>query len=235
MEKIPINEVNARQGQVLDSSSRESMEYDVLIVGAGPAGLSAAIQLKQISQKNNLDLSVCVLEKASEVGAHILSGAVIETVALDRLLPNWKEMDSPIKTKVKKDKLSYFGKDWSFSIPQIILPPMMKNHGNYIVSLSNVCKWLGEVAEGLGVEIYPGFSAAEVLFDDNKKVKIKIDSNKMKPIIIIDGEEMGLDFDMSSIDPDSIESINVLKGQKALQKVGEKGSNGVILIQMKKQ
>jgi electron-transferring-flavoprotein dehydrogenase len=171
MEKIPINEVNARQGQVLDSSSRESMEYDVLIVGAGPAGLSAAIQLKQISQKNDLDLSVCVLEKASEVGAHILSGAVIETVALDRLLPNWKEMDSPIKTKVKKDKLSYFGKDWSFSIPQILLPPMMKNHGNYIVSLGNVCKWLGEVAEGLGVEIYPGFSAAEVLFDDNKKVK----------------------------------------------------------------
>ena len=171
MEKIPINEVNARQGQVLDSSSRESMEYDVLIVGAGPAGLSAAIQLKQLSQKNGLDLSVCVLEKASEVGAHILSGAVIETVALDRLLPNWKELDSPIKTKVKKDKLSYFGKDWSFSIPQFLLPPLMKNHGNYIVSLGNVCKWLGDVAEGLGVEIYPGFSAAEVLFDENQQVK----------------------------------------------------------------
>ena len=131
MDNLPLNELNARQGQVLNPAARESMEYDVLIVGAGPAGLSAAIQLKQLAQKNDLELSVCVLEKASEVGAHILSGAVIETVALDRLLPNWQEMDSPIKTKVKKDKLSYFGKDWSFSIPQILLPPLMKNHGNY--------------------------------------------------------------------------------------------------------
>lgn len=163
MSNKPVNELNEQQGQVLDSSNRESMEYDVLIVGAGPAGLSAAIQIKQLSQKSNLDISVCVLEKASEIGAHILSGAVIETSALDKLLPNWKELDSPIKTKVKKDKLSYLGKDWSINFPQFLLPPMMKNHGNYIVSLGNVCKWLSEVAENLGVEIYPGFSAAEVL------------------------------------------------------------------------
>ena len=167
MSNKPVNELNEQQGQVLDSSNRESMEYDVLIVGAGPAGLSAAIQIKQLSQKSNIDISVCVLEKASEIGAHILSGAVIETSALDKLLPNWKELDSPIKTKVKKDKLSYLGKDWSINFPQFLLPPMMKNHGNYIVSLGNVCKWLSEVAENLGVEIYPGFSAAEVLIDDN--------------------------------------------------------------------
>ena len=170
MNNKPVNELNEQQGQVLDSSNRESMEYDVLIVGAGPAGLSAAIQIKQLAQKSNSDISVCVLEKASEIGAHILSGAVIETSALDKLLPNWKEMDSPIKTKVRKDKLSYLGKDWSINFPQFLLPPMMKNHGNYIVSLGNVCKWLSEVAENLGVEIYPGFSAAEVLIDDNRKV-----------------------------------------------------------------
>ena len=170
MSNKPVNEPNAQQGQVLDSSNRESMEYDVLIVGAGPAGLSAAIQVKQLAQKNDLDISVCVLEKASEIGAHILSGAVIETVALDRLLPDWKDMDSPIKTKVKKDKLSYFSKNSSINIPQFLLPPLMKNHGNYIVSLGNVCKWLSEVAENLGVEVYPGFSAAEVLVDENNKV-----------------------------------------------------------------
>ena len=166
----PVNEINSQQGQVLDPSNRESMEYDVLIVGAGPAGLSAAIQIKQLAKKNDLDISVCVLEKASEIGAHILSGAVIETVALDKLLPNWQDMDSPIKTKVTKDKLSYFGKNWSVNIPNFLLPPLMKNHGNYIVSLGNVCKWLGEVAESLGVEVYPGFSAAEVLIDEDDKV-----------------------------------------------------------------
>ena len=170
MNTKPVNEINSQQGQVLDPSNRESMEYDVLIVGAGPAGLSAAIKIKQLAKKNDFDISVCVLEKASEIGAHILSGAVIETVALDKLLPNWQDMDSPIKTKVTKDKLSYFGKNWSVNIPNFLLPPLMKNHGNYIVSLGNVCKWLGEVAESLGVEVYPGFSAAEVLIDEDDKV-----------------------------------------------------------------
>ena len=171
MNDLPLNELNSRQGQALDPSKRESMDYDVLIVGAGPAGLSAAIHLKKIAIKDNMDLSICVLEKGSEIGAHILSGAVIETSSLDRLLPDWRDSETPIKTKVKKDKLSFLGSNWSVRIPNFILPPMMKNHGNYIVSLGEVCKWLGEVAEGLGIEIYPGFSAAEILFDENNRVK----------------------------------------------------------------
>ena len=171
MNDLPLNELNSCQGQALDPSKRESMEYDVLIVRAGPAGLSAAIHLKKTAIKDDIDLSICVLEKGSEIGAHILSGAVIETSSLDRLLPNWRENETPIKTKVKKDKISFLGPNWSIRIPNFILPPMMKNHGNYIVSLGEVCKWLGEVAEGLGIEIYPGFSAAEVLFDENNRVK----------------------------------------------------------------
>tara|TARA_B100000035_G_scaffold57805_1_gene46001 strand:+ start:3166 stop:4815 length:1650 start_codon:yes stop_codon:yes gene_type:complete len=148
---------------------RESMEYDVVIVGAGPAGLANAIKLKQL----NPDLNVCVVEKASEVGAHILSGNVFETKALDELLPDWKNMEGcPIKTKVVKEKFLFLlSEKSSFSWPAWLLPPVQHNKGNYIISLANLCRWLGQTAENLGVEIYPGFAASEVLFNDDNSVK----------------------------------------------------------------
>lgn len=141
---------------------RESMEFDVVIVGAGPSGLAAAIRLKQI----NPDLSVVVLEKGSEVGAHILSGAVVDPVGLDALLPGWRNEDHPLKTEVKDDQFLFLGPAGSLRLPNFLMPPLMNNHGNYIVSLGNVCRWLATKAEALGVEIYPGFAAAEVLYDD---------------------------------------------------------------------
>ena len=148
---------------------RESMEYDVVIVGAGPAGLANAIKLKQL----NPELNVCIVEKASEVGGHILSGNVFETKALDELLPDWKNMDEcPIKTKVVKEKFLFLLSDkMSFSWPAWLLPPVQHNKGNYIISLANLCRWLGQTAENLGVEIYPGFAASEVLFNDDNSVK----------------------------------------------------------------
>ena len=148
---------------------RESMEYDVVIVGAGPAGLANAIKLKQL----NPELNVCIVEKASEVGGHILSGNVFETKALDELLPDWKNMDGcPIKTKVVKEKFLFLLSDkMSFSWPAWLLPPVQHNKGNYILSLANLCRWLGQTAENLGVEIYPGFAASEVLFNDDNSVK----------------------------------------------------------------
>ena len=148
---------------------RESMEYDVVIVGAGPAGLANAIKLKQL----NPELNVCIVEKASEVGGHILSGNVFETKALDELLPDWKNMDGcPIKTKVVKEKFLFLLSDkMSFSWPAWLLPPVQHNKGNYIISLANLCRWLGQTAENLGVEIYPGFAASEVLFNDDNSVK----------------------------------------------------------------
>lgn len=148
-------------------SERESMEFDVVIVGAGPAGLSAAIRLKQLNE----ELSVVVLEKGAEVGAHILSGAVVDPVGIDKLLPDWREdADHPFKTEVKADHFLVLGPAGSLRLPNFAMPPLMNNHGNYIVSLGNVCRWLAEKAEALGVEVYPGFAAAEVLYDENDAV-----------------------------------------------------------------
>ncbi len=147
--------------------SRETMEYDVVIVGAGSSGLSTAIKLKQLDS----NLNVCVLEKGSEVGAHILSGNVFETRALDELLPKWKEKGAPIKTKVSKEKFLFLGKNSYFSWPTWLLPAVQKNHNNYIISLANLCRWLAEQAEKLGVEIFPGFPASEILYHEDGSVK----------------------------------------------------------------
>jgi electron-transferring-flavoprotein dehydrogenase len=143
------------------------MEYDVVIVGGGPSGLTTAIKLKQL----NSNLNICVLEKASEIGAHILSGNVFETRALDELIPNWKDLNPPIKTKVTKEKFLFLGKTKSLSWPTWLLPAVQKNHKNYIISLANLCRWLAEQAEALGVEIFPGFPASEILFNDDGSVK----------------------------------------------------------------
>ena len=143
------------------------MEYDVVIVGGGPSGLSTAIKLKQL----NPNINVCILEKAAEIGAHILSGNVFETRALDELIPNWKDLNSPIKTKVKKEKFLFLGKSKSLSWPTWLLPKVQQNHKNYIISLANLCRWLAEQAEALGVEIFPGFPASEIIYNDDGSVK----------------------------------------------------------------
>jgi electron-transferring-flavoprotein dehydrogenase len=145
-----------------DLPTREAMECDVVIVGAGPAGLAAAIRLKQLSPS----IGVVVVEKGSEVGAHILSGAVIDPVGLDRLLPEWRNEDTPIKTAVTDDRFYWLSKTSALRLPNFMMPPLMSNHGNFIVSLGSVCKWLATKAEALGVEIYPGFAAAEVLYEN---------------------------------------------------------------------
>ena len=148
------------------------MYYDALVVGAGPAGLSAAIRLKQLALKDNREISVCVVEKGAEIGAHILSGNVFETTALDELLPDWAlDPDAPLKTQADEDHFKILtGETGHISIPNILTPPELHNKGNYIISLSQLVRWLGAKAEEMGVEIYPGFAAAEVLYGANEQV-----------------------------------------------------------------
>jgi electron-transferring-flavoprotein dehydrogenase len=159
-------QIPSAEASAAELPAREAMEFDVLIVGAGPAGLAAAIRLKQLKP----EISVVVVEKGSEVGAHILSGAVIDPIGLDRLLPQWRNEDSPVKTKVSADRFYWLGPSGGLRLPNLLLPPLMGNHGNYIVSLGEVCRWLASKAEAAGVEIYPGFAAAEVLYDDGGAV-----------------------------------------------------------------
>ncbi len=151
------------------TQERDSLEYDVVIVGAGPSGLAAAIRLRQLCIENGQDLSVCILEKGSEVGAHILSGAVLEPTALNELLPNWKDDGAPLNCPVRSDKFVFLTKNSAFTLPT---PPQMNNHGNYIISLGNLCRWLAEQAEAIGVDIFPGYAAAEVLYEDDRVVGV---------------------------------------------------------------
>ncbi len=152
-------------------AQREVMEYDVVVVGAGPAGLAAAIRLKQLAAAAGGEITVCVLEKGSEVGAHILSGAVMDPRALNELLPDWQQNNAPLNAPVSEDRFLFLTENSALKVPNFMLPACFQNHGNYVVSLGNVCRWLGQQAEGLGVEIFPGFAAAEVLYTENAGVK----------------------------------------------------------------
>ncbi|MFC6311843.1 NAD(P)/FAD-dependent oxidoreductase, partial [Paraburkholderia dipogonis] len=156
---------------VSESGPRESMQYDLVIVGGGPAGLSTAIRAKQLAQAHGTEIGVCVLEKGSEVGAHILSGAVMDPRAITELIPDWKEKGAPLTVDVTEDKFLFLTETGSKSVPTWALPDNFKNHGNYVISLANVTRWLGQQAEALGVEIFPGFPAAEILYNDDGSVK----------------------------------------------------------------
>ena len=148
---------------------RDRLHFDVVIVGAGPAGLSSAIRLKQLAEQENKELSICVLEKGSQVGAHILSGAVMDSKALEELLPNWRYENSPIQTQVTEEIFYLLTPNRALSLP---VPPSLHNHGHYIVSLGVVCRWLSTQAEALGVDIYPGFAGSEVLYENNKVIGV---------------------------------------------------------------
>jgi electron-transferring-flavoprotein dehydrogenase len=152
-------------------AERESMQYDVVVVGAGPAGLAAAIRLKQLAIERGHEVSVCIVEKGSEVGAHILSGAVMDPRALTELFPNWRELNAPLNAPVSEDRFMVLTERSAFKVPNFLLPRCFQNHGNYVISLGNVCRWLGQQAESLGVEIFPGFAASEVLYHDDGSVK----------------------------------------------------------------